>query len=177
MEVYEPSDDSFFFAGFLKNYVRKNKPSNFLDMGCGSGILAKTVSRFFSKANILCVDVNPSAVLATRLLGFNSMKSNLFSKIPKTKKFDLITFNAPYLPEVKEEPKSSRTITTGGKNGDEISLKFLKQANNHLTERGKILLLVSSQTPLEKINKLKPKILSKKKLFFEELLILEFNSF
>jgi len=175
MEIYEPSDDSFFFAGFLKNYIKKNKPSSFLDIGCGSGILAKSVCKFFSKKNILCADINASAVSATRLVGFKAIKSNLFSKIPKNQKFDLITFNAPYLPEAKHEPKCSKLITTGGKKGDEISLKFLKQAKEHLNENGRILLLISSLTPLEKINKFEPKILAKKKLFFEELKILEFK--
>jgi release factor glutamine methyltransferase len=175
MEVYEPSDDSYFFAEFLKRYVKKAKPSSYLDMGCGSGILAKTVSNFFEKEKILCVDINPSAVSATRLIGFKAIKSNLFSKIPKKRKFDLITFNAPYLPEpiYESEPKSSKLITTGGKNGDEISLKFLKQAREYLNEKGKILLLISSLTPIDKINKFKPKIVAKKKIFFEELLILE----
>ncbi len=176
MEIYEPSDDSFFFASFLKNYVRKNKPTTFLDMGCGSGIMAKTISKSFDKKNVLCADINPSAVSATRLIGFKAIRSNLFSKIPKKRKFDLITFNAPYLPDVEDEPKSSKLITTGGKNGDEISLKFIKQAKEYLTNKGRILLLVSSLTPLERINKFKPKILVKKKLFFEELLILEFSS-
>jgi HemK-related putative methylase len=175
MEVYEPSDDSFFFAGFLTNYVKKNKPSSFLDIGCGSGILAKTVSKFFKKTDILCVDINPAAVSATRLIGFKAIKSNLFSKVPKNKKFDLITFNAPYLPEAENEPEDSKLITTGGKNGDEISLKFLEQAKEHLTDNGKILLLISSLTPLDKINKFSPKILIKKNLFFEKLLILEFR--
>jgi release factor glutamine methyltransferase len=174
-EIYEPSDDSFFFAGFLKNYLKKNKPETFLDIGCGSGILAKTVFKFFKKENILCADINPSAVSATRLLGFKTIKSNLFSKVPKKQKFDLITFNAPYLPEGEYEPKDSMLITTGGKEGDEISLKFLKQAKEHLADNGKILLLISSLTPIEKINKFKPKILAKKKLFFEKLLILEFR--
>lgn len=175
MEVYEPSDDSFFFAGFLKNYVKKNKPKTFLDMGCGSGILAKTVSNFFKKSDILCADINPAAVSATRLIGFKTIKSNLFSKVPKNKKFDLITFNAPYLPEAENEPQDSKLITTGGKNGDEISLKFLKQSREHLREGGKILLLISSLTPLDRINKFKPKVLTKKSLFFEKLLILEFR--
>lgn len=177
MEVYEPSDDSYFFAGFLKKYVQKNKPSTFLDIGCGSGILATTISKFFKNKDILCADINPSAVSATRLLGFKTVKSNLFSKISKKRKFDLITFNAPYLPESEYEiePKSSKLITTGGKEGDEISLKFLKKAKEHLTDRGKILLLISSLTLLERINKFHPKILAKKSLFFEKLLILEFR--
>jgi release factor glutamine methyltransferase len=175
MEVYEPSDDSYFFAEFLKKYLKKHHPTNFLDIGCGSGILAKTVSKFFKNEDIICVDINPSAVSATRLLGFKTIKSNLFSKVSKKLKFDLITFNAPYLPEGEYEPKESMLITTGGKEGDEISLKFIKQAKEHLTEKGKILLLISSLTPMEKIVKFKPKVIAKKKIFFEELKILEFN--
>lgn len=176
MEIYEPSDDSFFFAVFLKKYVRKNKPTSFLDVGCGSGILAKAIEKSFQKNKIICVDINPSAILATKLLGFKTIKSNLFSKISPSKKFDLITFNAPYLPEDKNEPKSSRLATTGGKNGDEVSIKFIKQAKKHLTENGKILLLISSLTPMEKINEFKPKIIARKKLFMEELKILEFSN-
>jgi len=175
MEIYEPSDDSYFFAEFLKKYLKKNHPKTFLDIGCGSGILAKTVSKFFSNKDILCADINPSAVVTTKLLGFKTIKSNLFSKIQKNKKFDLITFNAPYLPEGEYESKESQLITTGGKNGDEISSKFIKQAKEHLNEKGKILLLVSSLTPMEKISKYKPKLVAKKKIFFEELRIYEFK--
>jgi release factor glutamine methyltransferase len=174
-EVYEPSDDSYFFAEFLKRYLKKFKPKNYLDVGCGSGILAKTVSKFFNNKNILCLDINPSAVSTTRLLGFKTIKSNLFLRVPKKQKFDLITFNAPYLPEEEIEPYSSKLITTGGKSGDEISVKFLKQAKEHLNEKGRILLLISSLTPMEKINKFKPKLVAKKKIFFEELRIFEFK--
>jgi release factor glutamine methyltransferase len=174
-EIYEPSDDSYFFAEYLKKYFKKNKPKNVCDMGCGSGILAKISSKFVGEKNVLAVDINPTAVMAVKLLGLNAIKSNLFSKVPKTKIFDLILFNAPYLPEAKKEPSSSKLITTGGKNGDEISIKFLEQAKEHLNEKGKILLLISSLTPLEKINKFKPKIVAKRKLWFEELRIYEFK--
>lgn len=179
MEIYQPSDDSYFFAEFLKTYLRKskNKFKTFLDVGCGSGILAKAASKHFVKKNILCVDINPSAVIATKLIGFRAIKSNLFSKISKEQKFDLITFNAPYLPETEHEPACSKLITTGGKNGDEVSLKFLNQAKDYLSEKGKILLLVSSLTPMEKIKEFRPKIVAKRKLFFEELRILEITIF
>jgi len=175
MEIYQPSDDSYFFAEFLNKYLKKNHPESFLDMGCGSCILSKTISKFFDNKNILCVDINQSAVSTAKLLGFESVKSNLFSKVSKKRKFDLMTFNAPYLPEYQNEPESSRLITTGGKRGDEISIKFLKQAKNHLNKNGIILLLISSLTPMEKINKFKPKLVAKKKIWFEELRIYEFK--
>lgn len=179
MTIYQPSDDSYFFSDFLKDHLSKQKNKNikYLDLGTGSGILSQTASQFLEKKNILAIDIDEESINQVKSLGFKTKKSNLFSKIPKNKKFDLITFNAPYLPEDKnyKEPKDSQTATTGGKMGDEISLKFLKQAKEHLNENGKIFLLVSSLTPMKKLEKFGPKIISRKKVFFEKLLILEFN--
>lgn len=179
MEVYKPLEDSYFFANFLKKYLKKIKnkeKTKFLDMGSGSGILAKTAFKNkIKKENILCADINKNSTKETNLQGFKSINTNLFSKIKKENKFNIMVFNAPYLPEDKLEPKESRYITTGGKKGDEISLRFLKQAKIHLKEEGKILLLISSLTPLNRINKFKPKTVARKKIFMEELLILEFD--
>ena len=173
MKIYQPAEDSYFFADFIKKYLKKNKINSYLDIGTGSGILAETASKFLNKKNILTVDINPEAVKLLNQKKFKAIKSNLFEKV-KTK-FDLITFNAPYLPFDEREPKESQVATTGGKKGDEISLKFLKQAKKHLKKNGKILLLISSLTPINKIQKLNPKIVARKKLFFEQLLILEFK--
>ena len=173
MQIYPPSEDSFFFSDFLKNYLSKNNVNSYLDMGTGSGILSETASEYLDKKQILAADINPGAVEKLKQKGFNTVKSNLFSKI--FQKFDLITFNAPYLPQDKREPKDSQTATTGGKKGDEISLEFLKQAKKHLNKNGKIFLLISSLTPLKNIKKFSLKISARKKLFMEELLILEFH--
>lgn len=144
-------------------------------MGSGSGILAETCSEFISKKDIVCVDIQYDRVKDLRAKGFPSIKSNLFREVPRDNNYDLILFNAPYLPEDKREDKQSRIETTGGKRGDEISLRFLRSARNFLKPCGKILLLISSLTPMERIEKFNPKIVSRKKLFMEELLILEFT--
>lgn len=173
MEIYQPSDDSYFFADFLKKYFKSHKITSHLDMGTGSGILAKTSAKFLSPDSILAADINPDAIKALQDEKFQTIKSDLFKNIPG--KFDLITFNAPYLPLDSREPKSSQLATTGGKRGDEVSIKFLKQAKQHLNPKGKIFLLISSLTPMDKLEKFNPKIVAKKKIFMEELLILEFN--
>ncbi|MFA5060811.1 MAG: HemK2/MTQ2 family protein methyltransferase [Candidatus Pacearchaeota archaeon] len=174
-EIYSPSEDSYFFSEFLKDWLKKykNKSFSYLDMGTGSGILSEVVSKFTEKKNILAVDINPSAVKFVRNKGFNSIKSNLFEKVGG--KFDLVTFNAPYLPEDYREPKSSRVATTGGKKGDEISLEFLKQVKNHLNKNGRAFLLISSLTPMNRIKKFNGKIVARKKLFMEGLLLIEFS--
>ncbi|MFH1053229.1 MAG: hypothetical protein V1740_02315, partial [Candidatus Woesearchaeota archaeon] len=67
----------------------------------------------------------------------NAIRSNLFSNINKTNRFDLIIFNPPYLPEDKREPKDSRLNTTAGKKGYEIVIKFLQKARKYLRKDGK----------------------------------------
>lgn len=173
MEIYQPEEDSYLFADFLKKYLSKSKINSYLDMGTGSGILAKTASKFIDKKNIIVADINTTAIETMKKKGFNAIKTNLFSNIKN--KFDLITFNAPYLPLDPREPKSSRIATTGGKRGDEISLEFLRQAKKHLNKNGKIFLLISSLTPMNRIKKFKHKIVARKKIFMEELRILEFT--
>jgi len=173
-KFYLPNDDSYFFAEFLEKYFSslKNRKIKYLDMGAGSGVLAKTASKFIDKKNILCADINSSAVEFLKKEGFNAVESDLFSNVHG--KFDLITFNAPYLPEDSREPKSSRLATTGGKKGDEISVEFLKKAGKYLEKNGRIFLVISSLTPFRRIKKFEGKIVARKKLFFEELFILEF---
>ena len=171
--MYPPQEDSFFFAEFLQDYISNlpNKNIKYLDMGTGSGILAQTAEKAgIPKQNITCADIDKEAVTKVKKQGFNTIKSNLFQNI--NQKYDLITFNPPYLPEHKKDKKPD---TTGGKHGDEITLKFLKQAKAHLNPDGKIFLLISSHTPQDKIKKHKLKIKKTKKLFFEELRIFQIN--
>lgn len=178
--IYEPSDDSYLLQSVLKSFLKnKKKTINILDMGSGSGIQAQTALDKGFK-NTLAVDINPLAV--ENLIGkqINAVKSNLFSKI-KQHKFDLIIFNAPYLPEDKREPKESRLATTAGKKGYEIINKFLKQASNHLKPKASILLLFSSLSKPKIILKhakdlgYNYQLLEKQKISFEELYVYEFS--
>lgn len=171
--IYEPLEDSYFFKDFLIKYLSKILIKSHLDVGTGSGILAKVSSKIIGKESVLATDINESAIENLKdIKGVKGIVSNLFENV--NGKFDLITFNAPYLPLDKREPKDSKIATTGGIKGDEISLKFLKEAKKHLTKSGRILLLISSLTPFNKIEKYSPVIVARKKLFNEVLLILEF---
>ena len=174
-EIYSPLEDSFFFAEFLRKILKrkKDKKIKYLDMGCGSGILSMEASKFLGKENILAVDINPDAVNMVREKGFEVIKSDLFEEVDG--KFDLITFNAPYLPIDERETEESSLITAGGKKGDEVSLRFLAEAYEHLSEEGVIFLLISSLTPTKRIKKYDGKKVTSKKLFFEELHIYEFK--
>jgi release factor glutamine methyltransferase len=178
--MYPPSEDSFFFAKFLKDKLKKLSKKEktelkFLDVGTGSGILAETVKKAGIK-NITAVDIDEESIDSIKKIkGIKAIHSDLFKKIQKNEKFDIITFNAPYLPEDKFGIDKGKD-TTGGKTGDEISIKFLKQAKQHIQKNGKIFLLISSFTPMKNIRKFSPKEVAKKRIFFEDLVILEINS-
>jgi len=174
--IYQPAEDSYLLLSVLRKelpkFLRKNSSLTFLEIGAGSGIQLKAaVDAGVKKENIFSCDINSEAVKYCKNLGFNCVNSNLFEKI--IGKFDLIVFNPPYLPEDKREPKNSRLSTTGGKKGGEIMTKFLKKAKIFLNKKGKIILLISSLTKSINFNNAKTKLLGKKKLFFEEIYVLQ----
>jgi release factor glutamine methyltransferase len=174
MKVYQPAEDSIFLSEVLKNKI-KDKDIKALDVGTGSGIQSKTLIELgIKKENITAVDINQEALKEVSKLGIKTIKSDLFKKIKD--KFDLIIFNPPYLPESEFDNEPD---TTGGKKGDEIIIKFMKDLKSYLTKEGKCFLLTSSLTPNKEwkdlANKkgLKVKKISEKKIFFEELYVWE----
>lgn len=187
-EFYEPAEDSYLLRDVLKKEIpkilKKNSNLIFLEIGSGSGIQLQTAKEIGVK-NIFSCDINQKAVEHCRLSrGFNCVKSDLFEAfkgrlnvkgtlVPL--QFDLIIFNPPYLPIDENEPVNSRLETTGGKYGGELINKFLIQAKNHLKKNGKIFLLISNLTKGINFNGYKKKIIAKKKLFFEELYVLELS--
>ncbi len=138
MEIYQPREDSFLLQEQVKKEVKPN--DKVLDMGTGSGIQAITVLEI--SKDVTATDINPEAIKKLKHPQIKTIQSNLFQNIKE--KFDLIIFNPPYLPKDSQEPKNSALATTGGQKGHEIIKKFLEQAKNHLTEKGRILLLYSS---------------------------------
>ena len=174
--MYEPKEDSFLLKEQVKKYA-KNK--TVLDIGSGSGIQAETAIKSGAK-NVLATDIKDYIIKYLKNKSIKAIRSNLFSAL-KNKKFDLIIFNPPYLPEDKREDRKSKVSTTGGKRGDEIILRFLKQAPKYLNKNGKIFLVISSLTPQQRINKLLEKqklkriIIAEQKFFFEKLEVLEIS--
>ncbi len=177
--IYFPEEDSFLMSENLKKQIprliKQNSDSKFLEIGAGSGINLETAfSSGIKKQNIFSCDINPKAVEYCKTLGFNCIQSDLFKNIPK-QKFDIIIFNPPYLPKDFREPKNSQLSTTGGKKGNEIIIKFLKQAKNYMNKNTKIFLITSSLSEKIDFGKLgyKSKLIDKRKLFFEEIILWE----
>jgi release factor glutamine methyltransferase len=181
MSIYQPAEDSYLLQKALILFL-KNKPKKIkiLDMGTGSGIQAQTCLDQGFK-NILATDINSEVIKNLKNKNLKTIKSNLFSKIPK-EKFDLIIFNPPYLPLDKREPKDSQLQTTAGKEGYEIIIKFLKQSKPYLKPKGNILLLFSSLSQPKVIKEESKKLnykftkISEESLFFEKLFVYQIKN-
>lgn len=175
--IYSPEEDSYLLSLALKSEVakiiKKNSNIKCLEVGIGSGIQLQTLLEIgVKKENIYGVDLNTDAVKHCSELGFNCMKSDLFSNV--NNKYDVILFNPPYLPEDDlKEDYESKLITTGGKEGSEILNKFLTEAKDYLKNDGKIYILISSLTLGIDFSGYKMKIINEKKIFFEKLQTIE----
>ena len=175
--IYQPEEDSYLMSNILENQLpallKLNPNLNFLEIGCGSGIqLQKALEGGLLHENILGCDILHESVKHCKRLGFNCIKSNLFSNIP-LRKFDLIIFNPPYLQEDFNEPEDSKLSTTGGELGSELINEFLHQAKDFLNSDGRILLLTSSFTKGVNWSGFGRKLIKSKKIFFEELYVWE----
>lgn len=150
-EVYEPHEDSL----LLKKYVRRHARGDVLDIGTGSGIQAIAAAPKCNK--VLAVDINEQALVFAKgeakgagVSNIEFRKSDLFKKVKG--KFDVIVFNPPYLPYDKREPDEIRAFTTGGKEGCELLIRFLEEANEYLKADGEILTVFSTLTNKQKVD-------------------------
>ncbi len=176
--IYQPAEDSYLMSRILKEQLPdllNEKPDlKFLEIGVGSGIhLQSATSAGVKKENIFSSDINENSVSHCNILGFNCVHSDLFENIHG--KFDLIIFNPPYLPKDSNEPEDSEVATTGGVKGNEIILRFLKEAKEYLEKEGKIFLITSSLSEDVNFQELgyQEKELGCEKMFFESLCIWE----
>ena len=187
--IYESAEDSYLMSSALASEIPKllkeNSDLKFLEVGVGNGINLKTVLNLgIKRENILGTDINNNSVKHCKKIGFNCIKSDLFEEfkggvsvrgnlVPL--KFDIIVFNPPYLPLDKKEPLDSRSTTTGGKRGNEIAIKFLKEAKKFLIKDGRILIITSSLSSNINFKLLgyKSKKIAFGKLFFEEISLWE----
>ncbi|MBW2990697.1 methyltransferase [Candidatus Woesearchaeota archaeon] len=170
--TYEPQEDSY----LLLEYVKQLAYGKVLDMGTGSGILAKGASYKNDVEEVIAVDIDEQCIEELKkkdIAGVKAFQSNLFGNI--TEKFDTIVFNPPYLPI---EEKDKDVALDGGVKGYEVIEMFLKQAKKHLNPGGIILMVFSNRTGKEQVDKVIEKenymseLLEKKSLpLLEELYV------
>lgn len=180
--VYEPAEDTFLVADKISvtNY------NVVLDVGTGCGILAILAAKKAKK--VVGVDINPYAIkFANKNAETNRVSEridfrlgDLFDPIGKSERFDLILFNSPYLPsEIDEEKSWIGKAWAGGSNGRKVINRFIENVPNFITTNGKILLVQSSLSDVnrtlemfDEIN-LKAKVVAQIKFPFEMIVLIE----
>lgn len=178
--VYPPSDDTFLVLDNLK----LDGGELVLDVGTGTGILA--IKCALRGCYVIGIDINKRAVYNAR---FNAKVNNVegstsflcsdaTSSLRDKCEFDLMIMNPPYLPSTGllgiDDPSWN-----GGPNGVSLILNVINDFHRLLSKDGKLYFVVSSLSRYDRVlsslktMNLQPTILAKKKLWFEELFLVE----
>ena len=184
-DVYEPAEDSFLFAENLP--VERSR--TIVDVGTGCGILAIAAAK--NAERVVAVDLNPYAIhCALRNAKLNGVigkmdfiQGDLLGAVTQYEKFDLILFNAPYLPVENRDESWLSCSWSGGKSGREVIDRFIDQVPEHLNSNGRMLLMQSSLSSVDKtlqrvaIEGLHARVVARQNLpFFEEIALIEVMS-
>ncbi|WJI09582.1 methyltransferase [Methanobacterium sp. CWC-01] len=179
-QVYEPAEDSLLLA----NTLELSRKDVVLEIGTGTGIIAISAAR--KVARVVATDINPWAIhcasknlIANRAFNVELREGNLFEPV-QGEKFDLIVFNTPYLPTEEDEMLDDdlNSAWDGGINGREIIDKFLDGLRGHIREGGRVQLVQSSLSDvdrtLERLEQIgfQASVIAVEKCFFEEIVVI-----
>jgi len=172
--IYYPDEDSILLAETIQQLFIKNK--DVLEVGCGSGLVAILLAQ---NNKVTALDINEEAVKATEENAkannaeINALRSDLFKNVKQ--KFDIIIFNAPYLPPSDMDKylgKEKRNLID-----DNVIERFLGQLSKYLNKEGFALLVTSSLTKLNMQDKeLRIEVIASKKLPWEELKVFKITT-
>lgn len=164
---YPPSEDTFFMAGWIAG----ERGERALDIGSGSGYLTKLLSENFG--TVIGTDIDHDILAGQTYRTENLVCCNGADALGA--KFDLIVCNLPYL----ATDHILDPATDGGPRGLEAPRRILDSAAPRLKRGGKLVYVTSSLSDYGSLLDyarglgLETGIVARKKLFFEELLLVE----
>lgn len=178
--VYIPSDDTFLLA---ENLEIKEEQS-VLEIGTGSGLVSMYASLLTD--DVTATDINYNALeLAEKNFKLNNINTiklefgDLFEPV-KDKKFDVILFNAPYLPTDSDDIINDdlNYAFDGGLDGRKVIDRFINEVSNHLNDKGIVQIIQSSLSDNNRTldmfdrNGFVAEIAESEKFFFEEIVLI-----
>lgn len=175
-EVYEAAEDSHLLARAA--VTRADAGDLVLDVGTGSGYVAVTVAET-TGARVVGSDLNPHACRRAQEAGVEAVRADLVAPFQGSR-FDLVTFNPPYLPtpEAEERDDWMERALSGGESGREVIEPFLDTVRRVLAPGGRMLLLVSSLTGIDAVreraraNGMTTRVVEEESFPFERLVVL-----
>ena len=148
-----PRDETEFLVRKAVDIINKNNYKMALDVGTGTGCIACMVAKN-SIAQVIGLDISSEALQialnnASRLNLYNKAifrKSDIFSNVRESEKFDIVISNPPYIP-LREKATIQKEVTfdpdlalyTKDEKGLEFYEKISKDAHKVLNPKGHIV--------------------------------------
>lgn len=134
----------------LVSLNRDRGPVRILDLGCGSGAIIDSLLAELPEARGMGVDISPGAAAVTRenalSLGvgerLETVVSDLYEKVPREEKFQVLVSNPPYIPEgdlaglQAEVHREPRRALDGGRDGLDFYPRILRDLWSYLDPEG-----------------------------------------
>jgi len=171
-EVYRPADDTWLLIASLQGIVDGGLV---VEVGCGRGEVSKFLAE--SGCEVIAIDVSEAAARSAReacashLGRVHLVVGDKVRVIRPSGRIRLVASNPPYLPS-GDDPDPA---IDGGPTGAEFSISLIDDAFPLIEQGARIVLVSSTLGNAEAVERyagargLRARILSSKKLFFEEL--------
>lgn len=146
-QVYPVREDTLLL---LRAALAEVRPSDrVLELGTGSGYVARHLAG--KAALIVATDLNPHACRAAASHGVEIARADLTAGIQG--QFDLVLFNAPYLPTKPDERLDDwlEKALDGGESGREVIARLLPDLPRILAPGGRLLLVISELTGVKEV--------------------------
>jgi ribosomal protein L3 glutamine methyltransferase len=138
-------------------WIAEESVENILDLCTGSGCIAIACAKAFPFAHVDASDISTDAITVSKINILRHKvedqvevyQSDLFASLPK-RQYDIIVSNPPYvsLEEMEELPKEyqhePKLGLEAGKEGLDFALRILREAENHLTPHGILVVEVGN---------------------------------
>lgn len=164
---YAPAEDTF----FLDDHVRGRSGRLALDIGSGSGYIARSLAASFE--TVVGTDIS-HAVLRGQTYG-GPYRVCCDGADALAARFDLVVCNLPYL----ATDRIDDVATDGGPRGTAVPLRIIRSAAERVAPGGSLLLVSSSLSDYaaliaeaERLG-MAAAVVARKRLFFEELVLIE----
>ena len=164
---YAPAEDTF----FLDDHVRGRSGRLALDIGSGSGYIARSLASSFE--TVVSTDIS-HAVLRGQTYG-GPCRVCCDGADALAAGFDLVVCNLPYL----ATDRIDDVATDGGPRGTAVPLRIVRSAAGRVAPGGSLLLVSSSlsdyaalMAEAERLG-MPAAVVARKRLFFEELVLIE----